>query len=88
MKIEMPIDELQHIAEYSVYNSNYYLLPVSIDGRNIIHTSYDGGDNFNGHRIGNLINGELANVLYLNTDVLDDWIEIDSTRISEKNLYT
>lgn len=88
MKVEIPTDQLQRIAEYSVYNSNYYLLPVSIEGRNIIHTSYDGGEYFNGHRIGNLINGELANVLYLNTDDLDDRIEIDSTRISEENIYT
>ena len=37
MKIVFNTEELEHIADGSFYNHNYYYLPVSINGCNILY---------------------------------------------------
>lgn len=81
-------DECHHITEASYYNSNYFIMPFQIDGCDILHESYDGGDYFNGYSVGVMDENKFHRKFYLNTDAVDGGFQIDTSRISEENLFT
>ena len=78
-----------HLACRSSYNNNYYLLPVIVNDCNILYSSYDGGENFQGHSIGILNNNVYEPKYWLHTEDKDDGnFIIDSELIKTENEWT
>jgi len=75
------------INKISCYNDNYYQLPFQVNGCNVIHEKYDGGDNFYGFKLGNIVDGVFIFKYYVNTFDLK-MITIDSEKLSEDNDLT
>lgn len=72
-KIQYQVDDLDHIADKSWYNHNFYKLPVPCMGYNHVLIKYDGSEE---HRDVMLCDDELNVVLFANDDCLatrDRW---------------
>lgn len=82
-------DQCEHLAALSHYNHNYYKLPFKVNDCDTVFASYDGADNFNGHELGNIVDGKFEVKFYLHTYDKDDSTFIfDSKELSETNKWT
>lgn len=88
MKIIIPQNECIHLTQKSHYNSNYYELPFIVNGCNIIYSSYDGGENFEGHSVGVFNNDKYEPKYWLHTEDKDNEFIIDSELIQSENNWT
>jgi len=92
MQVLIPLSNCKHLPEVSVYNSNYYHLPFSVNGMNIIHEYYSGSEELAYISLGYFKDNKFKDEFYLNTSILDefenDTIVFDSDLISTENKWT
>ena len=69
------------------YNNNFHKLPFSVNGFDILLEKFDGGDNFCGNSIGNIVDGKFVVKFYLNCDFEQDYFILDSTKIDNQNFW-
>lgn len=88
MKIEVQISDCRHIPK-SYYNNNWYYLPFTIEGCNVIHEEYDGAEELEEYSIGVMEDGEYIAKYYMWVDdILCDSFIIDTNELNLKNIYT
>ena len=88
MKIEIPKSSCEHLKDISYYNNNYYRLPVSIGGYNILFECYDGADEFCGNSIGSLVDEKFVPVIYLHQPNKYGSFLINTDTIGTENRWT
>ncbi len=81
-------EDCEHLQSISSYNNNYYKLPVSILGCNIIYEDYDNlSEDFNGNKLGILTNGKFEEKLYIHQPDCDKEFLIDLEELSVTNSW-
>ena len=78
-----------HLVDLSVYNNNYYKLPESICGCNILFEKFDGADSFVNCQLGVLEDGEFVHQWWVNQEPYqDEHYIIHTDKLGVENLFT
>lgn len=88
MTTKIKIKHCKHLIDISVYNNNFYELPVLINNCRIIKASYDDGESFLGYSLGDIENEKFSERYFLHTYDEDEIITFDSELIKTYNQWT
>lgn len=88
MIISMRKEECIRLTDHSVYNHTVYRMPVDVNGCRYLLESYDGGENFNSHEVGDMVDGKFVPKFWLHTDDDDECFVFDSDTIKDHNEWT
>lgn len=88
MKISIDIERLERIKAISYYNHNYFKLPFSVNGCNVLYQHYSLEEEFAGYSIGILAGDNFSPKFWLHTPDENDTVVFDSNCIEDHNKWT
>jgi hypothetical protein len=89
MEVKIASKNCEHLKDISYYNNNYYHLPFSVNGCNILFEYYDGGEVFCGSSVGVMISyGKYEPKYWLHTSDGDECFIFDSESMKDHNEWT
>ena len=88
MRIEIHEHDLKRIESISYYNHNYYEIPFTVNGCNILFQDYNGADEFMGYSVGNMTEEGFVPKFWLHTNDRSEKVIFDSDTIKDHNEWT
>jgi hypothetical protein len=89
--MNIKIDKIMcfYMKKFSVYNHNCYILPIEVNGCNMILENYCDMNGFLGNQLGVIENGKFQCKYYLNIEKDDkEYFVFESDLIAENNKLT
>lgn len=81
MKITFNEEKLEHLKEFSMYNHNFYKLPLSIDGCDILFVEWEDDSEFGNYYLGTFTAEEIFAEKHLFYGDLDGNVDLIENKL-------